>query len=604
MQKAEKVLDIISDRGKQKLPLYRIYRLLYNKELFLIAYKNIYANNGAMTKGVTNETVDGMSIAKIDRIIAQLKKEIYRFAPVRREYIKKKGSKKQRPLGLPTWSDKLLQEVIRLMLNAYFDPQFSDTSHGFRSNRGCHTALEAIRTKDGWKSVKWFVEGDIRDCFGSINHDILLGILAEKIKDNRFLRLMRQFLECGYLEDWKYNATLSGCPQGSILSPLLSNVYMDKFDQFMEKHILPAFNRGGKRAENKAYQALRKQMEKYMRHQDWKTVKELHKQRQSMPSKDTNDPAFRRLYYIRYADDWLLGFSGSKQETIKVKEEIKSFLTTELKLTLSEEKTLITHAKTEKARFLGYDIHVLQQDTKHDRRGQRSINGVIGFRVPDEKMKDKARLYKEGGKPIHRKERTINSDFDIIAQYQSEFRGFAQYYLLAYNAHQLYGLKRTMELSLARTLANKFKTTVNKIFKKYKTTRETDGQSYKVLQTEVKREGKKPLIAYFGGFKLGYKKDAVIVDALPTGKVYSIKSQLIDRLLNDTCELCGFKGNIEMHHVKKLKDLENNGRKEKSEWMKRMIAMRRKTLAVCRECHTNIHSGKYDGKKATSVNVS
>ncbi|TGE34794.1 maturase [Desulfosporosinus fructosivorans] len=603
MQKAEKVLDIIGDRGKRKVPLYRIYRLLYNKELYLIAYKNIYANNGAMTKGVTDETVDGMSIAKIDRIIDQLKKETYRFSPVRRMYIKKKGSKKQRPLGLPSWSDKLLQEVIRLILNIYFDPQFSNASHGFRSNRGCHTALDSIRAKNGWKSVKWFVEGDIRDCFGSIDHGVLLGILTEKVKDNRFMRLMKHFLECGYMEEWKYNVTLSGCPQGSILSPLLSNLYMDKFDQFMEKHILPVYNCGGRRAENKTYKALNNQMKRHMRHQDWKIVKELNKQRQSMPSKDAFDPAFRRLYYIRYADDWLLGVSGPMQDAIKIKEQIRTFLVSELKLTLSEEKTLITHAKTEKARFLGYDIHVLHQDTKHDKRGQRSINGVIGFRVPDEKMKDKAREYKQKGKPIHRKERTINSDFDIIAQYQSEFRGFAQYYLLAYNAHQLHGLKRTMELSLARTLANKFKTTVNKIFKSYKTTRETEGQSYKVLQTEVKREGKKPLVAYFGGFKLGYKKDAVIVDALPTGKVFSIKSQLIDRLMNDTCELCGSSENIEMHHVNKLKDLESNGRKEKPEWMKRMMAMRRKTLAVCLECHTNIHSGKYDGKRFVSANV-
>jgi hypothetical protein len=176
----------------------------------------------------------------------------------------------------------------------------------------------------------------------------------------------------------------------------------------------------------------------------------------------------------------LLGISGPQQDAIKVKEQIRTFLLSELKLTLSEEKTLITHAKTEKARFLGYDIHVLHEDTKHDKRGQRCINGVIGFRVPDEKMKDKARQFKKGGKPIHQTERLVNSDFDIIAQYQSEFRGFAQYYLLAYNAHQLHGLKRTMELSLARTLANKFKTTVNKIFKMYKTTRERDGQSYKV----------------------------------------------------------------------------------------------------------------------------
>jgi group II intron reverse transcriptase/maturase len=601
MQKAEKVLDIIGDRGKRKLPLYRIYRLLYIKELYLIAYKNIYANNGAMTKGVTDETVDGMSIAKIDRIIDQLKKETYRFAPVRRMYIKKKGSKKQRPLGLPIWSDKLLQEVIRLILNIYFDPQFSNASHGFRFNRGCHTALDSIRAKDGWKSVKWFVEGDISDCFGSIDHGILLGILAEKVKDNRFLRLMKHFLECGYMEDWKYNTTLSGCPQGGILSPLLSNIYMDKFDQFMEKHILPVYNCGGRRAENKTYKLLNNQIRKHIRQKDWKTVKELNKQRQSIPSKDTNDPAFRRLYYIRYADDWLLGISGPKQDAVKVKEQIKTFLLSKLKLTLSEEKTLITHARTEKARFLGYDIHVLHHNAKHDKRGQRCINGVIGLRVPDEKMKDKARQYKKNGKPIHRKERTHNSDFDIIAQYQSELRGFVQYYLLAYNAHQLHGLKRIMELSLARTLANKFKTTVNKIFKSYKTIRETDGQNYKVLQTEVNREGKKPLVAYFGGFKLGYKKDAVIMDSPLNGKVFTIRSQLIERLMKDTCELCESIGNIEMHHIKKLKDIQNNGRKEKPEWMKRMVAMRRKTLAVCLDCHTRIHSGKYDGKKIRSA---
>lgn len=603
MQKAEKVLNIISDRGKRKLPLYRIYRLLYNKELFLIAYKNIYANNGAMTRGINKETVDGMSQAGIDRIIDQLRKETYRFAPVRREYIRKKNSKKRRPLGLPTWSDKLLQEVIRLILNAYFDSQFSDSSHGFRPNRGCHTALDAIRAKNGWKSVRWFVEGDIRDCFGSINHDILLKILAEKIKDNRFLRLMKQFLECGYMEDWKYHTNLSGCPQGSILSPLLSNIYLDKLDQFIEQHLLPMYNRGGRRAEDKTYKALGKQIEKHTRHQNWAMVRELRKQRQRIPSKDTNDSAFRRLYYLRYADDWLLGFSGPKQEALKIKEEIKTSLATELKLTLSEEKTLITHGKTEKARFLGYDIHVLQQDRKHDKRGQRSINGVIGLRVPDEKMKDKEKGYKKNGKPVHRKERTLNSDFDIIAQYQSEFRGFAQYYLLAYNAHQLHRLKRTMELSLARTLANKYKTTVNKIFHKYQTTHKTDGQSYKVLQTEVKRECKKPLVAYFGGFKLGYKRDAVIEDVLPTGKVYNIKSQLVERLLKDTCELCETKGAVEMHHVKKLKDLENSGRKEKPEWMKRMIAMRRKTLAVCHECHVKIHLGKYDDKRITNTNV-
>lgn len=603
MQNAVKGLDIISDRGKRKLPLYRIYRALYNRNLYLIAYQNIYANDGAMTKGVTNETVDGMSVNKIEQIIHRLKDETYRFSPVRREYIQKKDSKKRRPLGLPTWSDKLLQEVIRLILDAYFDPQFSDKSHGFRASRGCHSALESIRVKDGWKSVKWFVEGDIRDCFGSIDHEILLGALAEYIKDNRFLRLIKQFLSCGYMEDWKYNTTLSGCPQGGILSPLLSNVYMDMLDQFMETKILPEFNRGAKRAENPAYKALYKQIVKYTRHQNWETVKILRKQLQSMPSKEVGDSNFKRLYYIRYADDWLVGISGSKQDAVVIKERIKSFLEVELRLTLSAEKTLITHAKKEKARFLGYDIHVLHNDTKYDKRGQRSINGVIGLRLPEEKLKGKAKQYTKSGKPTRRKERTINSDYDIITQYQSELRGFAQYYLLAYNAHRLHDLKRTMELSLAHTLANKHRSTTSKVFAKYKATREVDGQLYKVLQVEVTREGRKPVVAYFGGFKLGVKKNAEIVDAPIIGRIYNVKSQLVERLLRDTCELCESRGNIEIHHVKKLKDLNQNGRREKPEWMKRMVAMRRKTLAVCRKCHTNIHSGKYDGKRVTKSDV-
>ena len=279
-----------------------LYRLFYSRDLYIIAYNSVKSNDGAETSGADGTSLHGFCEEWITELISSMRDESYQPQPNRTTMIPKKNGK-MRKLSFPTWSDKLLQEVIRLMLNIYFDPQFSNASHGFRSNRGCHTALDSIRAKGGWKSVKWFVEGDIRDCFGSIDHGILIGILTEKVKDNRFLRLMKQFLECGYMEAWKYNATLSGCPQGSILSPLLSNLYMDKFDQFMKKDILPVYNCGGRRAENKTYKLLSNQVKKHMRHQDWKIVRELNKQRQSMPSKDTNDPAFRRLYYIRYADD-------------------------------------------------------------------------------------------------------------------------------------------------------------------------------------------------------------------------------------------------------------------------------------------------------------
>lgn len=594
MRRAETVLSIINERGKQGLPIERIYRLLYNQELYLMAYKNIYANNGAMTEGVTSETVDGMSLKKIDDIIEKLKIEAYQWKPVRRTYISKKNGK-LRPLGMPTWSDKLLQEVMRIILDAYYDPQFSNKSHGFRESRGCETALKAIRFRDGWKSVKWFVEGDISDCFGSIDHIILLNIMSEKIHDNRFILLVKYLLESGYLEDWRYNQTLSGCPQGGVLSPLLSNIYMDKLDVFVERTLAPDFTIGEQRAENKEYRAILKQMDKYRRKQDWNKVKELKKVAQQMPSKDPNDENFKRLHYIRYADDWLIGVSGSKQDAEDIKREIEKFLQEELNLKLSPEKTLITHAREEKARFLGYDIHVLHCNSKHDKRGQRIINGSIGLRIPRDVMDEKIREYTSKGLATHRKERTTSSDYDIISQFQSELRGFAQYYFLAYNAHKLHNVKRGMELSLACTLANKHKTSVNKVYKKYQTVIDTKDGKYKVLQVTEQRENKKPLVAYFGGIKLAYNRDASITET-PT-KVFTLRSQLIDRLKNNECELCGKIGSVEMHHVNKLKNIQKDSRKNKPEWMVRMITMNRKTLAVCLDCHRNIHSGEYDGKQ-------
>jgi group II intron reverse transcriptase/maturase len=228
--------------GTHRLPLERLYRCLFNPELYLLAYGRIYRNEGALTPGVTTETVDGMRLAKIQAIIDALRSERYRWDPARRVYIAKKGTSKKRPLGLPTWSDKLLQEVIRLLLEAYYEPQFSDRSHGFRSGRGCHTALQTIYP--GWRGTTWFIEGDICDCFGSLDHELMIKILAEKIHDNRFLRLIDGLLRAGYLEQWRYHATLSGSPQGGVASPILSNIYLDRLDKYIETNLLPAHNRG------------------------------------------------------------------------------------------------------------------------------------------------------------------------------------------------------------------------------------------------------------------------------------------------------------------------------------------------------------------------
>jgi len=253
MQNAETVLAVLRERGRRGLPCDELYRQLFNKEMYLLAYGRIYANQGAMTPGANAETADGMSEAKIDRIIDAVRHERYRFAPARRTFVPKKNGK-MRPLGLPSWSDKLVGEVVRLLLEAYYEPQFSDRSHGFRKRRGCHTALREIQRT--WTGTVWFIEGDIADCFGSLGHDVLVRILAEKIHDNRFLRLIANMLKAGYLEDWKYHETLSGCPQGGVVSPILSNIYLDKLDKFVEQVLIPQYTQGRLRRHNPEYQRL------------------------------------------------------------------------------------------------------------------------------------------------------------------------------------------------------------------------------------------------------------------------------------------------------------------------------------------------------------
>src|SRR5438876_8116973 len=250
MRTADTILGLLTERGKKGLPLERLYKLLFNRDLFLEAYGKIYRNKGAMTHGVTDETPDGMSLEKIGRIIEALRYERYQWLPARRTYIPKKNGKK-RPLGMPVWSDKLVQEVIRLILEAYYEPQFSDHSHGFRPKRSCDTALREVYHQ--WKGTTWFIEGDISQCFDKLSHELLLDTLSENIHDKRLINLMRELFDAGYMEDWTYNQTLSGVPQGGIVSPILANILLDKLDKFVENQLIPKYTKGDKRGANLEY---------------------------------------------------------------------------------------------------------------------------------------------------------------------------------------------------------------------------------------------------------------------------------------------------------------------------------------------------------------
>src|SRR5580658_3530422 len=410
MQDAGTVLEVLRERGRKGLPCDELYRQMFNKSLYLLAYGNIYSNQGAMTPGPGDETADGMSEAKVSAIIELMRAERYRFAPVRRVYIPKKNGK-LRPLGLPSWSDKLAGEVVRLLLEAYYEPQFSGRSHGFRKGRGCHTALREIRNT--WIGTTWFIEGDISDCFGTLDHEIMAGILAEKIHDQRFLRLIRHMLKAGYLEEWEYCDTLSGVPQGGVVSPVLSNIYLNKLDEFVERDLIPRYTRGASRARNPEYMRIRARRDSARRRGDRAAARDLTRQMRTLPSIDPMDPGYRRLRYIRYADDHILGYIGPKAEAEQIRAELTRFLRETLGLELNAAKTLITHARSQPARFLGYHIVVQHCDTRIT-YGRRSANGRIALRVPSDVIKAKIVPYRRRGKPWHRSGLQNLDAYDIV----------------------------------------------------------------------------------------------------------------------------------------------------------------------------------------------
>jgi group II intron reverse transcriptase/maturase len=588
MRSAEDVLNVIRDRGRRGLPLEDVYRQLYKPALYLRAYDRLYRNAGAMTRGSTQETVDGMSLEKIDALIAAIRCERYRWTPVRRvEIPKAKQPGKTRPLGIPTWNDKLLQEVMRSLLEAYYEPQFSDHSHGFRPERGCHTALTAIQ--GSWGGTRWFIEGDIKGCFDNIDHAVLLSILQEKIPDHRFLRLVASLLQAGYLAHWDYHPTLSGTPQGGVVSPLLANIYLDRLDQWVEMTLLPDYTRGKRRQSSHAYRRVRDEAEKQKACGNRQRAHQLEKQLQRMPSKEAADPGFRRLRYVRYADDFLLGFLGPRAEAEAIKTKLQTFLQDTLQLEMSGDKTLITHATTEAARFLGYEISTQYCDTKHT-EGQRSINGKIALRIPARVVDERCAVYQQAGKPVPRLAALHDSDFAIVERYQGEYRGYVQYYQLAENIAWLNKLRWVMEVSLVKTLARKHTTSGTAIYRQHRGSIQTPHGPRPCLKISQERDGKPPLVAIFGGIPLRRQKTALLQDQ-PIYRYEPRRSDLLQRLLAQECEVCGVTEKIEVHHIRKLADLQPEGRKEKPLWVQRMATRRRKTLILCQRCHQQLHEG-------------
>ncbi|WP_433364492.1 reverse transcriptase domain-containing protein [Streptosporangium sp. CA-115845] len=476
--------------------------------------------------------------------------------------------------------------MIRLLLEAYYEPSFSGHSHGFRPGGGCHTALREAATT--WTGTSWFIEGDVSDCFGSLDHDIMIDILAEKIRDGRFLRLLRNMLQAGYLEDRVWNATLSGAPQGGVLSPILSNIYLHRLDNFVETVLIPEYTQGESRNRNPAYRKVEQALAQARKRGDRALARELRGRLRSLPSKDPRDPGYRRLRYVRYADDTLLGFAGPKSEVEHIKARLAQFLREDLKLELSQDKTLITHARTRAARFLGYEIAVKHDDTKIS-HGRRGLTAMISLNVPATVIKAQCAPYLQRGKPARQPSLTAMDDYSIINVHGARYRGVVQYYPLAGDVYRLSRLHWVMQTSLLKTPAGKHRSSVAKMVRKLKTTIETPTGRRICLQGSRERgPGRKPLVARFGGIPLKRQKFAVLTDLQPARDT-TRRKELIERLLSAHCEICGRNDKATVHQVRKLADLPATGPTQ-PEWARIMARRRRKTLVVCHPCHDVIHN--------------
>lgn len=600
MRSPERVLNSLNEHSKDSSYKFeRLYRILFNEELFYVAYQKIASNGGSTTKGSDGRSIDEMSLARIETLIASLKDESYQPHPSRRVHIPKKNGK-TRPLGIPAFEDKLVQEVVRMILEAIYEGHFETTSHGFRPKRSCHTAL--LHIQKTFSGAKWFIEGDIKGFFDNIDHDVLVGILRERISDDRFIRLIRKFLKAGYVEDWTFHNTYSGMPQGGIVSPILANIYLDKLDKYVKEYIRH-FDMGTKRRPGKESNDLANERKRTVR--KLKKIKDgtekaalvarlkaIEQERAAFPSGDEMDGSYRRLKYIRYADDFILGVIGSKEDALRIKEDIKSFLSESLALELSEEKTLITHTG-KSAKFLGYEITVTRNN--HQRRDvqgrlRRTYGKRVRLNVSMATLRDKLLEYgameiklrngKEIWKPKCRSGLIFNDDLEILDRYNRETVGFCNYYLIANNCVVLHNFRYIMEYSMYKTFAGKYRSTVRKINKKYRLN--------KLFTVKYEQKG---VIKSRTFYKTSFKRRTTAFNGSCDIEPYSIadvsRTNLTDRLKVEKCELCGATGKLIMHHVRNLKDL-----KGKESWKRLMSARKRKTIALCPSCHRLRHLGK------------
>lgn len=587
--------------------------IISHDDLWLSAYAKIYSNKGALTPGVDSNTLDGFSLARVNALIASVQDGSYRPTPVRRINIPKdrlfpKG--KTRPLGIPNGNDKIVQEVMRMILETLYEPVFSEHSHGFRPQRSCHSALDGI--KEGWKSTKWVCEVDIKGFFDNIKHQKLLDILRKRINDEAFMLLIKHTLKAGYAENWRWNATYSGTPQGGIVSPILANIYLNELDEFMTAQI-EKFNCGKRRRANLEYKRLLHQASKrkLKLRDEANTLTQTEKaillseiaqyenKYKRLPSNDMHDPNFRRMHYVRYADDFLIGVTGTKDEARQIMATVTTFIEEELQLEVSKEKSRL-NAMEDGCLFLGHGIRTRSEDkmlrtvvrrTTGNRTVvavKRSITGHIHLSVPEAKCQRFVHSHGYGiydaNKPAAcaRLGMLNQSDFEIVSQFNAEMRGFANYYSRCRRLY-LNKVEWIWQSSLIRTLGRKWQLTPAAAVRRLRQANGSLALEYRGKADDVRLL---PVYSLTNRVQVPYLQR---IDILPNAFIFRSRSELLRRLLANKCEYCSdLAGPFEVHHVRKMKDIA----KGVESWKRLMIARQRKTLVLCIKCHDQLHAGR------------
>lgn len=563
---------------------HEIYSLLFEKELYILAYEKIKSKPGNMTKGTDNKTLDEFSIELIEETIKLIQKEEFKFKPSRRIEIPKANGK-TRPLGIPSPRDKVVQEVMRLILEAIYEPNFLESSHGFRPNKGCHTALKEIRN---WQSIDWFIEADIKGCFDNVDHHILANFLSKRIKDQRFLSLYWKAVRAGYVCSLTKNQHLSiiGVPQGSIISPILSNVYLHELDKEM-LNIFKEYTKGETRKKSPLYGSLQAKALRRERKGQKADAHRLKKQMRKTASKVSKDPDFLRVKYVRYADDFIVGIIGPINLAKEINRRIIKTLS-DLNLQLNPEKSSILRAFKE-TKFLGTLISMWKPSTKMCfgvKESGKRIGNFCKMNAPVQSLVKKlaSNGFCDGsGKPLA-KLAWVNEDVHIlILRFNSILTGIFNYYSFVDNFATLGRIQFILQHSLAKTLCNKLKIRNRyQLFKKYGPSLKWETTMNKKTKTsELKLRAPK------GGWVRNTRKFLVN----PPVDLYGIYYKRYTRSsLNNSCSICNSYLKVEMHHVKHLKKIN----KKLSGFTAQMAKINRKQIPVCRVCHLDIHYGKYD----------